>query len=91
VGRARDGHLLILTNSKLIIYKLKLLFYALLILQTIDRATGKDPNKSDTNTGIQNLLIWRLLVVVWPVVSDMPIYDGFLDVHMFCVLHVLYI
>jgi hypothetical protein len=32
-----------------------------------------------------------LLVVVWPVVSDMPIYDGFLDVFMFCMLHVLYI
>jgi hypothetical protein len=32
-----------------------------------------------------------LLVVVWPVVSDMPIYDGFLDVCklcMFCTLHV---
>jgi hypothetical protein len=32
-----------------------------------------------------------LLVVVWPIVSDMPIYDGFLDVYMFCMLHVLYI
>jgi hypothetical protein len=32
-----------------------------------------------------------LLVVVWPVVSDMPIYDGFLDVYVFCMLHVLYI
>jgi hypothetical protein len=28
---------------------------------------------------------------VWPVVSDMPIYDGFLDVYMFCMLHVSYI
>jgi hypothetical protein len=28
---------------------------------------------------------------VWPVVSDMPIYAGFLDVYMFCMLHVLYI
>jgi hypothetical protein len=31
------------------------------------------------------------LVVVWPVVSDMPIYDGFLDVYVFCMLNVLYI
>jgi hypothetical protein len=30
-----------------------------------------------------------LLVVMWPVVSDMPIYDGFLDVYVFCMLHVL--
>jgi hypothetical protein len=36
-------------------------------------------------------LLVVLLVVVWPVVSDMPINDGFLDVHMFCMLHVLYI
>jgi hypothetical protein len=28
---------------------------------------------------------------VWPIVSDMPIYDGFLDVYMFGMLHVLYI
>jgi hypothetical protein len=27
---------------------------------------------------------------VWLVVSDMPIYDGFLVVYMFCMLHVLY-
>jgi hypothetical protein len=33
-------------------------------------------------------LLVELLVVVWPVVSDMPIYA---DVYMFCVLHVLYI
>jgi hypothetical protein len=32
-----------------------------------------------------------LLVVMWPVVSNMPIYDGFLDVYMSCMLHVLYI
>jgi hypothetical protein len=32
----------------------------------------------------------KLTVVVWPVVSDMPIYDGFLDVYVFCTLHVLY-
>jgi hypothetical protein len=32
-----------------------------------------------------------LLIVVWPVVSDMPIYDGFFDVYVFCMLHVLYI
>jgi hypothetical protein len=31
-----------------------------------------------------------VLLVVWPVVSNMPIYDGFLDVYMFCMLHVLY-
>jgi hypothetical protein len=36
--------------------------------------------------GVRLLVV--LLVVVWPVVSDMPIYDGFLDVYMFCVLHV---
>jgi hypothetical protein len=39
--------------------------------------------------GVRLLVV--LLVVVWPVVSDMPIYGGFLDVYMFCVLHVLYI
>jgi hypothetical protein len=33
-------------------------------------------------------LLVVLLVVVWPVVSDMPIYDGFLDVYVFCMLHV---
>jgi hypothetical protein len=32
-----------------------------------------------------------LLVVMWPVVSKMPIYDGFLDVYVFCTLNVLYI
>jgi hypothetical protein len=32
-----------------------------------------------------------LVVVVWPIVCDMPIYDGFLDMYMFCILHVLYI
>jgi hypothetical protein len=31
-------------------------------------------------------LLVVLLVVIWPVVSEMPIYDGFLDVYMFCVL-----
>jgi hypothetical protein len=36
-------------------------------------------------------LLVVLLVVMWPIVFDMPIYDGFLDVYMFCVLHVLYI
>jgi hypothetical protein len=36
-------------------------------------------------------LIVVLLVVVWSVVSDMPIYDGFLDVYVFCMLQVLYI
>jgi hypothetical protein len=28
-----------------------------------------------------------LLVVVWPVASDMSIYDGFLDVYVFCMYH----
>jgi hypothetical protein len=32
-----------------------------------------------------------LLVVVWNVVYDIPIYDGFLDVYVFCMLHVLHI
>jgi hypothetical protein len=36
-------------------------------------------------------LLVVLLVVMWPIVPDMPIYDGFLDVYMFCILHVLYI
>jgi hypothetical protein len=36
-------------------------------------------------------LLVALLVVVWPVVSDVPIYDDFLDVYVFCVLHVFYI
>jgi hypothetical protein len=39
--------------------------------------------------GVRLLVV--LLVVMWPVVSDIPIYDGFLDVYMFYVLHVLYI
>jgi hypothetical protein len=29
-------------------------------------------------------LIVVLLVVVWPGASDMPFYDGFLDVYVFC-------
>jgi hypothetical protein len=36
-------------------------------------------------------LVVVLLLVVWPVVSDMLIYDGFLDVYVSCMLHVLYI
>jgi hypothetical protein len=40
-------------------------------------------------SGVRLLVV--LLVVVWPVVSDMPIYDGFLDVYVFCMLHILYI
>jgi hypothetical protein len=36
-------------------------------------------------------LIVVLLVVVWPVVSDMPIQDGFLDVYMPYTLHVFYL
>jgi hypothetical protein len=36
-------------------------------------------------------LIVVLLVVVWPIDSDMPIYDAFLDVYVSCTLHVLYI
>jgi hypothetical protein len=40
-------------------------------------------------SGVRLLVV--LLVVVWPVVSDILIYDGFLDVYMFCMLHVLYI
>jgi hypothetical protein len=36
-------------------------------------------------------LIVVLLVVVWPVVSEMPVYVGFLDVCMICMLHLLYI
>jgi hypothetical protein len=38
--------------------------------------------------GVRLLVV--LLVVVWPLVSDMLIYDDFLDVYMFCMLHVLY-
>jgi hypothetical protein len=38
--------------------------------------------------GVRLLVV--LLLVVWLEVSDMPIYDGFLDVYMFCMLHVLY-
>jgi hypothetical protein len=36
-------------------------------------------------------LMVLLLVVLWPVVSDMTIYEGFLDMYVFCMLHVLYI
>jgi hypothetical protein len=32
-------------------------------------------------------LLVVFLVVVWPIVSDMPIYDGFLNVYAFCMLH----
>jgi hypothetical protein len=32
-------------------------------------------------------LIVVLLVVVWPVVSDMPIFDGVSNVYGFCMLH----
>ena len=39
--------------------------------------------------GVRCLVV--LLVAVWPVVSDMPIYDEFLDVHVSCTCHVLYI
>jgi hypothetical protein len=41
------------------------------------------------SSGVRLLVV--ILVVMWPVVSDMPIYDGFLDVYVFCMLHVLYI
>jgi hypothetical protein len=40
-------------------------------------------------SGVRLLVV--LLVVVWPVVFDMPINGGFLDMYMFCMLHVLYI
>jgi hypothetical protein len=40
-------------------------------------------------SGVRLLVV--LLVVVWPIVSNMPIYDGFLDMYVFCMLHVLYI
>jgi hypothetical protein len=40
-------------------------------------------------SGVRLMVV--LLIVVWPVVSDMPIYDGLLDMYMFCMLHVLYI
>jgi hypothetical protein len=36
-------------------------------------------------------LLVIILVVVWPVVSDVPIDDGFLDVYISCTLHVVYI
>jgi hypothetical protein len=36
-------------------------------------------------------LVAVLLVVVWPVASNMPIYDCFLDMYLFCMLHVSYI
>jgi hypothetical protein len=38
-------------------------------------------------SGVRLMVV--LLVIVRPVVSDMPIYDGFLDVYVFCMLHVL--
>jgi hypothetical protein len=37
------------------------------------------------------LVMVVLLVVVWPMVSNMPIYDGSLDMCVFCMLHLLYI
>jgi hypothetical protein len=37
------------------------------------------------------VLVVLLVVVVWPVVSDMPIYDGFSDLYVFSMLHVSYI
>jgi hypothetical protein len=40
-------------------------------------------------SGVRLMVV--LLVVVWPVVFDMPIYDGFSDMYMFRMLHVLYI
>jgi hypothetical protein len=40
-------------------------------------------------SGVRLMVV--LLVIVWPVVSDMPIYDCFLDMYVFCMLHVLYI
>jgi hypothetical protein len=40
-------------------------------------------------SGVRLMVV--LLVVVWPVISDMPIYDDFLDVYVFCMLHVSYI
>jgi hypothetical protein len=39
--------------------------------------------------GVRLLVV--LLLVVWPVVSDMTIYDGFLEMYGLCMLHVLYI
>jgi hypothetical protein len=40
-------------------------------------------------SGVRLLVV--LLVVVWPVVSVMPINGGFLDVYVVCMLHVLYL
>jgi hypothetical protein len=37
------------------------------------------------NSGVRLLVV--LLVVVWPVVSDMLIYDGFLDVDVFYIIY----
>jgi hypothetical protein len=34
-------------------------------------------------------LLVVILVVIWPVVSNVPIHDGSLDMCMFCLLHVL--
>jgi hypothetical protein len=39
--------------------------------------------------GVRRIVV--LLEVVWPIVSNMPIYDGFLDVCVSCILHVLYV
>jgi hypothetical protein len=33
--------------------------------------------------GVRLLVV--ILVVMWPVVSDMPVYDGLLDMYMFCI------
>jgi hypothetical protein len=40
-------------------------------------------------SGVRRVVV--LLVVVWPIVSYMPIYDGFLDVYMFGMLHVVHV
>jgi hypothetical protein len=40
-------------------------------------------------SGVRLMVV--LLVVMWLEVSDLPIHDGFLDVCVFCALHVLYI
>jgi hypothetical protein len=45
------------------------------------------PRDFSIPAGVRLLVV--LLVVVWPAVSDLPIYDGFLDVYLFCMLHVL--
>jgi hypothetical protein len=38
-------------------------------------------------SGVRLMVV--LLVVVWPVVSNMPIYDGILDIYVFYMLHVI--